>query len=68
MGYLDRYSAHHPRLRRTQIRRQTGKRNVPGDTEERILTRLDELERRVTDIQDVMIALDEKLQRESNES
>lgn len=37
--------------------------SIPGDSEERILQRLDELDRRITDIQDVMITLDDKIGR-----
>lgn len=40
-----------------------GKENVPSDAESRLMTRMDELERRLTDIQDVMITIDEKLDR-----
>jgi len=41
-----------------------GKGSIPSDAEERLMTRMDELERRLTDIQDVMIAIDEKLSRQ----
>ena len=41
------------------------KGSVPGDAEQRMTARMDELERRLTDIQDVMIAIDEKLNRTS---
>ena len=37
--------------------------SVPGDAEERLMARMNELDRRLTDIQDVMIAIDEKLSR-----
>lgn len=37
--------------------------SVPSDAEERINARMDELDRRLTDIQDVMITIDEKLSR-----
>jgi len=37
------------------------KRAVPADVEQRLMARMDELERRLTDIQDVMITIDEKL-------
>ncbi len=40
-----------------------GKASVPGDAEQRLMARMDELERRLTDIQDVMITIDEKLSR-----
>ena len=39
------------------------KNSIPTDAEERILTRLDELDRRISDIQDVMITLDDKIGR-----
>jgi len=39
------------------------KGGVPGDAEERLHTRITDLERRLTDIQDVMIAIDEKMSR-----
>ena len=37
---------------------------VPGDAERRLMARMDELERRLTDIQDIMITIDEKLSRD----
>ena len=37
--------------------------SIPSDAEERINARMDELDRRLTDIQDVMITIDEKLSR-----
>ena len=37
---------------------------VPSEAERRIVARMDELDRRLTDIQDVMITIDEKLSRE----
>ncbi|MYK52510.1 MAG: hypothetical protein F4032_12155 [Gemmatimonadetes bacterium] len=37
--------------------------SVPSDAEERLSARMDELDRRLTDIQDVMITIDEKLSR-----
>lgn len=40
-----------------------GKGSVPSDAEQRLMARMDELERRLTDIQDVMITIDEKLSR-----
>ena len=40
---------------------------VPGDVEQRLMARMDELERRLTDIQDVMITIDEKLSRNKME-
>ena len=39
--------------------------NIPSEAEERIMARLDELDRRITDIQDVMIALDDKMSRKN---
>lgn len=39
------------------------KGSLPSDAETRLMTRMDELERRLTDIQDVMITIDEKLDR-----
>lgn len=40
-----------------------GKEGIPSDAESRLIERMDELERRLTDIQDVMITIDEKLDR-----
>ena len=40
------------------------KGSVPGKAEERLNARLDDLDRRLTDIQEVMIAIDEKLNRQ----
>ena len=39
------------------------KGSIPSEAEERINARIDELDRRLTDIQDVMITIDEKLSR-----
>jgi hypothetical protein len=39
------------------------KRSIPGEAEKRLNERMNELERRLTDIQDVMITIDEKLDR-----
>ena len=39
------------------------KGSIPSDAEERLNARMDELDRRLTDIQDVMITIDEKLSR-----
>ena len=36
---------------------------VPGDTEQRLMARMDELDKRLTEIQDVMIAIDERMSR-----
>ena len=44
------------------VERQT-KGSVPGKVEERLNARLDDLDRRLTDIQEIMIAIDEKLDR-----
>lgn len=40
-----------------------GKSSVPSDAETRLMARMDEMERRLTDIQDVMITIDDKLDR-----
>jgi len=40
-----------------------GKGSVPSDAETRLIARMDELDRRLTDIQDVMITIDDKLDR-----
>ena len=39
------------------------KGSIPTDAEERLIARMDELDRRLIDIQDVMITIDEKLDR-----
>jgi len=39
------------------------KGSIPTDAEQRLMARIDELERRLTDIQDVMITIDEKMDR-----
>jgi len=39
------------------------KGRIPSEAEQRLLARMDELDRRLTDIQDVMITIDEKLSR-----
>ena len=44
------------------INRRT-RRSIPSDAEKRLNERMDELDRRLTDIQDVMITIDEKLDR-----
>jgi len=36
---------------------------MPSETEARLMARMNELDRRLTDIQDIMITLDEKLDR-----
>ena len=38
-----------------------GKATVPSDVEERLQARLTELDRRITDVQDILITIDEKL-------
>ena len=40
--------------------------SVPDYVEKRLTARMDELDRRLTDIQDVMINIDEKLSRNRN--
>ena len=37
------------------------KGSIPTEAEERLMDRMNELERRLTDIQDVMITIDDKL-------
>ena len=37
---------------------------IPSNAEERLSVRMDELDRRLTDIQDIMITIDEKLSQE----
>ncbi len=39
------------------------KGSIPSDAEERMMARMNGLEQRLTDIQDVMITLDEKMSR-----
>ena len=39
------------------------KGSISSEAEERLSARMDELDRRLTDIQDVMITIDEKLSR-----
>ncbi len=39
------------------------KGSIPSNAEERLNARMDELDRRLTDIQDVIIAIDDKLNR-----
>lgn len=46
------------------VDRQT-KGSVPGKAEDRLNARLNDLDRRLTDIQEIMIAIDEKLDRGS---
>jgi hypothetical protein len=49
------------------VHKYVEKRNkgtIPSDAETRLMSRMDELERRLTDIQDVMITIDEKLDRQ----
>ena len=47
---------------RKYIDRRT-KGSIPSNAEERLNARMDELDRRLTDIQDVIIAIDDKLNR-----
>ena len=50
----------------TAILKYVEKRNkgsIPGEAEERLMARMAEIERRLTDIQDVMITIDDKLSR-----
>jgi len=42
---------------------QRAKHSVSSDAEERLTARIEEFDRRLTDIQDVMITIDEKLDR-----
>ena len=37
--------------------------SIPGDVERRLTARMEDLDRRLTEIQDVMITIDEKLSR-----
>lgn len=39
------------------------KRSIPGEAEKRLSERMNELERRLTDIQDILITIDEKFDR-----
>ena len=39
------------------------KGSIPSDAEKRLNERMDELERRLTDIQDILITMDEKFDR-----
>lgn len=48
------------------VERQT-KGTVPGKVEERLNARLDDLDGRLTDIQEIMIAIDEKLNRQDSD-
>ena len=42
---------------------QRTKRSIPSDAEKRLNERMDELDRRLTDIQDILITIDEKFDR-----
>lgn len=44
------------------INRRT-RSSIPSDAEKRLNARMDELERRLTDIQDILITIDEKFDR-----
>ena len=39
------------------------KRSIPSEAEKRLNERMDELDRRLTDIQDILITIDEKFDR-----
>ena len=39
------------------------KGSIPSDAEKRLTERMDELDRRLTDIQDILITIDEKFDR-----
>ncbi len=39
------------------------KKSIPGEAEKRLNERMNELERRLTDIQDILITIDEKFDR-----
>ena len=39
------------------------KRSIPSDAEKRLNARMNELDRRLTDIQDILITIDEKFDR-----
>lgn len=43
--------------------KRRGRGSIPSDAENRLMARMNELERRLTDIQDVVIAIDDKLDR-----
>lgn len=47
---------------------QKNKASIPSEAEERIIERLAELDRRVGDIQEIVLNLDEKLSRGENRS
>lgn len=44
------------------------KRSIPGEAEKRLNERMNELERRLTDIQDILITIDEKFDRLESKS
>ncbi len=44
------------------------KGSIPSDAEKRLNERMDELDRRLTDIQDILITIDEKFERLNNQS
>ncbi len=44
------------------INRRT-RSSIPSDAEKRLNERMDELDRRLTDIQDILITIDEKFER-----
>ncbi len=49
------------------INRRT-KESIPQNAEKRLNERMDELDRRLTDIQDILITIDEKFERLNNQS
>ena len=44
------------------------KGSIPSDAEKRLNERMNELDRRLTDIQDILITIDEKFERLNNQS
>ncbi len=49
--------------RRTKYIDRRTKGSIPSDAEKRLNERMDELDRRLTDIQDILITIDEKFDR-----
>ena len=43
------------------------KTSIPSEAEDRIMARLEELDRRIGDIQEIMIALDDRMSREKRD-
>ena len=54
---------HHTGLVRSQIRESEEQGSIPSEAENRILARLEELDRRIGDIQEILIALDDRMAR-----